>query len=121
MLDPADRAFLEERKNSLRFLDKAVWLFPVLWLLTVIWTWFRYPLMNNPWKLHELLGRKGALSRDDLESLAAMTPIVTMLSQFLVIAFIWMGIRLLKRERRLVALVEEAHRSAADTPDSDHA
>ena len=109
MLDKADQAFIRERKKSLRHLRTAVWLFPLLWLVTVLYTWIRFPLMNNPWALHELLGQRGALDRSSLESLAAMTPIVTMLSQLLVIALIWMGLRLLRREERLVALVEDVH------------
>ncbi len=107
MLDKADLTFLRERKKSLRFLDRALWLFPLLWLGTVLYTWFRFPLMNNPWALHKMLSQKGALDRSSLESLAAMTPIVTMLSQLLVVAFIWMGLRLLLRERRMLALIEE--------------
>jgi hypothetical protein len=109
MLDKADTALILERKKSLRHLDKAMWIVPLLWLGTVLWTWFRFPLMNNPWALHERLSHKGSLSRTSLESLAAMTPIVTLLSQFLVLALIWMGLRLLRRERRMVELIEDAY------------
>ena len=38
-----------------------------------------------------------------------MAPIVTLLLQVLVLAFLWMGLRLLRRERRLIALVERAY------------
>jgi len=108
MLDAEDRELIEKRKRGLRHLDTALWLFPLLWIGTCVWTWVRFPLMSNPWQLHARLS-EGSLDKGSLESLAAMTPIVTILSQLLVLAFIWMGIRLLRRERRLVALVEAAY------------
>jgi hypothetical protein len=114
MLDTDDREMIETRKKALRHLETATWLFPLLWLGTCLWTWLRFPLMNNPWALHDRLSQ-GSLDKTSLESLAAMTPIVTILSQMLVLAFIWMGIRLLRRERRLVELVEEAH-GPVDSP-----
>ena len=109
MLSRADREMILKRKRGSRHLDLATWLFPLLWIGTVAWTWLRFPLMSNPWALHARLSRTGSVGRAELESLAAMTPIVTLLFQVLVIAFIWMGIRLLKRERRLVELVEQAY------------
>ena len=66
VLEREDRELIESRKRGLRHLDVAVWLFPLLWLGTVAWTWFRFPLLNNPWALHESLSRKGALSRQAL-------------------------------------------------------
>ena len=118
MLEREDRELIESRKRGLRHLDVAVWLFPLLWLGTVAWTWFRFPLLNNPWALHESLSRKGALSRQALESLAAMAPIVTLLLQVLVLAFLWMGLRLLRRERRLITLLERAYGSVDSPPPS---
>jgi hypothetical protein len=73
--------------------------------------------MNNPWALHARLSRTGSVGRAELESLAAMTPIVIIVFQLLVIAFIWMGIRMLKRERRLVELVEQAYGPVETAPE----
>lgn len=107
MLDDNDRRMIQTRRRSLRHLRSAVWLFPLTWLLASLWTWIRFPLLCNPWSLHGHLSR-GDLSRSTVDTLAAMAPVLVLLLQIVVIAFIWMGLRMLQRERRLIQLLEEA-------------
>ena len=117
MLDDNDRRMIQKRRRSLRHLPGAVWLFPLIWLLASAWTWVRFPLLCNPWALHGHLSR-GDLSRSTVDTLAAMAPVLVLLLQIVVIAFIWMGIRMLRRERRLIHLLEEAVGKDALIPSS---
>ena len=107
MLNDNDRRMIEKRRRSLKHLPVALWLFPTIWLAACLWTWIRFPLLCNPWALHSRLSR-GAVGKSLLETLAAMAPVLTLLLQLVVIAFIWMGVRMLQRERRLIELLDEA-------------
>jgi hypothetical protein len=115
MLDEDDRRMIEKRRRSLRHLPVALWVVPLVWLGACLWTWFRFPLLNNPWDLHSRLSR-GEVGGTMLETLAAMAPVLTLLLQLVVIAFIWMGVRMLQRERRLIQLLDAAIVREAQRP-----
>jgi len=106
MLTDSDRRMIHRRRRSLRSLPTVRWLFPLIWLGACLWTWLRFPLLSNPWALQGHLARRD-LSRAGVETLAAMAPVLVLLLQILVIAFIWMGFQMLRRERRLIELLDE--------------
>jgi hypothetical protein len=113
MLTRDDRLLIEKRRKALRFLPLATWLLPALWLVVCVVTFLRYPLIANPWRVLDAI-RDRTLDRTSLESLCALTPLVVILLQVVVIAFLVMGLGMLHRERRLLDRLE----NAGFTPDS---
>lgn len=105
MLTQDDRRLIQKRRRVLRHLRMATWLVPVLWLVVCVLTYLRYPLLNDPWALDRALQAR-ELNRASLESLCTMAPLMVLLVQALVIVFIVMGLAMLRRERRLLDLLE---------------
>ncbi len=105
MLNEADRRLIEKRKRSLRPLKTVTWLLPLIWLAIFVVTAIRYPLLVNPWELNKLIGDR-ALDREELASLATMSPILFLLVQMLVLAFIAGALGMFHREKRLIAMIE---------------
>ena len=73
--------------------------------MILVVTAIRYPLLINPWKLNSLVSER-ALNREELSSLATMAPILVILVQMLVIAFIAGAIAMGYREKKLIDLIE---------------
>lgn len=106
MLTEADRQMLAKRKRILRPLKTVTWLLPLIWLAILVVTIIRYPLLTNPWQLNGMIAER-ALGREELASLATMAPILLILVQMLVLAFIAGGLAMLHREKKLIALIEK--------------
>lgn len=107
MLTRDDWMWIDKRRRKLRYLPLATWLLPLVWLVVCVVSLLRYPLITNPWRVLEAV-RDRELDRTALESLCALTPIVVLLLQGVVIVFVVTGLAMLHRERRLLDHLEQA-------------
>lgn len=106
MLSDVERLLLAKRRRAVKHLKIMMWVLPLMWCGIVALTAIRFPLLLNPYRVGELIQSR-ALGREDLESLALMAPIFSVIVHALVIAYIVGALVMLNRQRRLVEMVDD--------------
>ena len=105
MLAPQDLHLIEKRRRVLRHLGAATWVLPTIWIGAVLWTLANHPHLNNPMRT---VSEIRDLPWWTVQHLAVMAPVAVVTLQLVVLLFIVMGLLMLRRERRLLQLLDAA-------------
>ncbi|MFZ5580887.1 MAG: hypothetical protein ACOZAQ_10570 [Pseudomonadota bacterium] len=98
--------WIERRMRQLALGRKVIASGIALWLATVAWLVWRYPLMTNPLHLLRQL-EQNALDPTTLSVLAMLTPLLFALVGLLMLFLLMLGLGSLTQEARLLTLLRE--------------